>query len=347
MPLSDDQKAMLRLLAQREQGYEDLAALMGLSVDEVRAKVKDALAQLEEEGAEVPVVPEAATVAPPAAPAEPASVPEPPGPEIPAEPAAAEPPQPEAPAEPVAVEPPAPAPEPPAAEKPAPEPGKASAPPALGQAAPRPKPSRPRPSLPKSGGARAALAAAVAVLVALVIVLVVSGGGDSGDTTTAGSGESTSASEETASNASPNPNLTQAVLSPVNGGDGSGLAVFGRIKKNVVLQVEAKGLDPSPKGSAYTVWLYKSPKLALRLGSVNVSKSGGIAVQLPVPTELLAYVASGAFNQIDLSLTPTAAYEAEIAKAKKEKRLPVYMGEDVLRGPITGPAIEAAQKKQG
>ncbi len=48
--LSDDQKAMLRLLAQREQGYEDIAALMGLSVDEVRAKVRDAAAQLEEEG---------------------------------------------------------------------------------------------------------------------------------------------------------------------------------------------------------------------------------------------------------------------------------------------------------
>ena len=46
MGLSDDQKAMLRLLAQREQGYEDIAALLGLSVDEVRAKVGDALAQL-------------------------------------------------------------------------------------------------------------------------------------------------------------------------------------------------------------------------------------------------------------------------------------------------------------
>ncbi len=39
MALSDDQKAMLRLLAQREQGYDDIAALMGLSVEEVRAKV--------------------------------------------------------------------------------------------------------------------------------------------------------------------------------------------------------------------------------------------------------------------------------------------------------------------
>ena len=51
MGLSDDQRAMLRLLAQREQGYEDIAALMGLSVEEVRARVAEALAQLEDEGA--------------------------------------------------------------------------------------------------------------------------------------------------------------------------------------------------------------------------------------------------------------------------------------------------------
>jgi hypothetical protein len=56
--LSEDQKAMLRLLAQREEGYEDIGALMGLSVSEVRARVRGALAELESDGA--------ATAAPPA-----------------------------------------------------------------------------------------------------------------------------------------------------------------------------------------------------------------------------------------------------------------------------------------
>jgi DNA-directed RNA polymerase specialized sigma24 family protein len=37
--LTDDQKAMLRLLAQREEGYDDMAALMGISVEEVRERV--------------------------------------------------------------------------------------------------------------------------------------------------------------------------------------------------------------------------------------------------------------------------------------------------------------------
>lgn len=48
MGLTDDQKAMLRLLAQREEGYDDMAALMGISVEEVRERVKEALAEVDE-----------------------------------------------------------------------------------------------------------------------------------------------------------------------------------------------------------------------------------------------------------------------------------------------------------
>ncbi len=56
MALTDDQKAMLRLLAQREQGYEDIAALMGISVEEVRVKVGEALAEVQESGQAPPEV---------------------------------------------------------------------------------------------------------------------------------------------------------------------------------------------------------------------------------------------------------------------------------------------------
>jgi hypothetical protein len=57
MALSEDQKAMLKLVSQPDTSYEDIAALMGLSVAEVRAKVDDALRQLdqgEEKAAEPP-----------------------------------------------------------------------------------------------------------------------------------------------------------------------------------------------------------------------------------------------------------------------------------------------------
>ncbi len=313
MALSEDQKAMLRLLAQRgEQGYENLSALLGIGTDEVYAKAQAAAAQLEAEGIPAP------------------SVPPPPGGSEPAPPAAKEsPPAEEEPAESPSPEPES-APDPPRpAAKPAPE-------------APAPSPTPPSRSgfeLPSGRGARAAVAASALVVVALVLILLLGGGDDSGDNGSANSSEAPTAAETASEAAKATPNLTQAVLSPVNGGDAEGRAIFGRVKKNVILQVQAEGLEPSPKGSSYTVWLYKSPKLALRVGSVNVTESGGVAAQFPLPAELLTYIAGGAFDQIDISLTESAAYQAEIAKAKKEERLPSYVGEDVLRGPITGPAI--------
>lgn len=282
MPLSDDQKAMLRVLAQREEGYEDMAALMGISVEELRSRVKEALAEVEEEET---------------------------APETPAPPEQPSAPQPSAPA-------PAPEPTPP----PPPTPAAPSTPPARGRLAGR---------LPKDRGALIGLGAGLVVLVAMAIVLALSGGGSS---------SSSSEASTTAENA----NLTQAVLAPVNGGGASGQALFGRYKGNVLLQVTAQGLEPAPAGEAYTVWLYRSPKLALQIGAVP-EKGGKIAAQLQIPVQLLAYVASGAFDQVDVALTPIAAYRAALAKAKAEKKLPPHLGESVLRGEITGPAIRKQQ----
>jgi hypothetical protein len=281
VPLSDDQKAMLRVLAQREEGYEDMAALMGISVEELRRRVKEALAEVEEEG----TAPEA--TAPPEQP----STPEPPAP----------------------TPTPKPTPPPPA---PVPTPATQSTPHSRGRLANK---------LPKDRGALIGLGAGLLVLIAMAIVLAVSGGGSS---------SSSSEPSTTAENA----NLTQAVLAPVNGSDASGQALFGRYKGNVLLQVTAQGLEPAPAGEAYTVWLYRSPKLALQIGAVP-EKDGKIAAQLQIPVQLLAYVASGAFDQVDVALTPIAAYRAALAKAKAEKRLPPHLGESVLRGEITGPAI--------
>lgn len=280
---------MLRLLAQREEGYEDIAALLGIGVEEVRERVAEALAEVdaeEEAAADVPAAPEA-----------PAPVPAPPAPER-------EP------------EPPAPEPSPPPAAAPA--------------GAPR-SPRTPRLKLPKDRGALIGLGAGALAVLALVVVLLVSGDGGSG----------TSEASNGATAAAENSNLTQAILSPTDGSDASGRALFGRYKKNVLLQVEAEGLQSSPPGQSYTIWLYRSPKLVLRMGSVNVrpKDDGKIAVQLPIPTQVLGYVASGAFDQIDISLTSNAAYKAELASAKKANRLPKFTGESILRGKITGPAI--------
>jgi hypothetical protein len=84
--LSEDQKAILRLLAQRgAAGYDDLAALLGTSVEDVHARAKGAAEQLEGEGIPAPAIPEPSGVGSdaPAAPPKPVEPPPPPKPEKP------------------------------------------------------------------------------------------------------------------------------------------------------------------------------------------------------------------------------------------------------------------------
>lgn len=182
------------------------------------------------------------------------------------------------------------------------------------------------------------------VVIALVLVLALSGGEDSGDSSADGGGDTT-ASEQAVNTADGNPKeVTQAILEPVDGGDASGIATFGRVKNSLALQLEASGLEPTAKGESYTVWLYESPQKMLPLASTRVAKSGEIGVQVEVPTEVLGYLASESFDQIDLSLTEDAALQASLAKATNEKKAPIYTGTDVLRGRITGPIIGAAKK---
>lgn len=293
MALSDDQRAMLRLLAERgEEGYEDIAALKGVGVDQVRAEMREALAAATAEQE-------------PAAPAQPKP--------------------PEAPVE--APKPAVPAPTPPPSQ---PSPSTAAKP------APAPREPR-RASRPPERRRFAMIAAAALGLVAVVIALIALIGGTSGGS---GSSEATgSASGEGGASGQ----LTQAELQPVGGQSGEGRAIFGKVgKEEIVLQVAAQSLDASKSGQSYTVWLYRSPKIALRVGSAKVTKSGRLGVQLPIPAELLAYVVSGAFDQIYLSRTSDAAYEREVAQAKKQKKLPPYSGETVLSGEITGPIVKPA-----
>lgn len=353
MALSDEQNAMLRLLASGEQGYGDIAALLGLSEDEVRAKVVGALAQLQAEGKPAPEIPP-----PIAGGAKPAAEVAPPEPEPPAEPATMEPSSEPAQAEPTA--PKAAADETKATPQPAPK-AAAAAP---GQPA-KPGAAAPSASAPPSGpsGGRTitlpsgrqawllggGILAAIAAIV--VVVILVSGGGDS-STTPTNEGGSTTAAEN--GNGEGNPGAkeaTQAPLTAVDGSEAEGLATFGRLKNKLALQVEAKGLEPTVEGTdAYTIWLAQSPQKMLPLASTAVKGSGKgaeqIAAQFEVPVEILAYLAKGTFDQIAITRTRTKPFEAAIEVATKNKTTPKYTGEPVLRGTITGPIVGLAQREE-
>lgn len=335
MALSDDQKAILRLLSQRgEQGYEDLSALMGISVEEVHGRAKDAAAALEAEGIPAPDIP-----GPPGGEGSPSVTKDgeaPPGDPSPP-PVASKPKEPTREAGRAAE-----------ARKAEPEPVR----PALPKGEPRP-PLRKEIKLLEGRGLWALLAGAAIVVLFVIFVLFGvgdDGGGDSTATTSAASGEGTVAALEKASEGGKK-EVTKASLTAVDGGDAIGVAIFGRVKNSLALQVAAEGLEPAEKGESYTIWLAASPEKMLPLASTEVGEDGRIGAQVEVPTEVLAYLANETFRDIAITRTEEAQLKTSLREATKAKKAPAYTGEEVLRGEVTGPIVGAAaraeEKKKG
>jgi Na+-transporting methylmalonyl-CoA/oxaloacetate decarboxylase gamma subunit len=321
--LSDDQKAILRLLAQRgAAGYEDLAALLGISVSEVHARAKGAAEQLEAEGIPAPAIPE------------PGSSDTEPAPQPPVE-----------------------------AQSPPPSPSPAPA---------KPKKPRPRPALPKGepkpplkrelklleGRGLWAILAGVAIVVVFLVILFVVGGGGGGSSDSGSSAAATTDNCKVSKAPKPNKKLvatlaaaavktgketTRAVLDPVDGSEAIGLAIFGRVKKSLALQVAAEGLPPSGN-CGYTVWIAASPTKMLPLASTEVKKDGRINAQVEVPVEILGYLANETFGQIAITRTDESQLKASLADATKEKEAPVYTGTEILRGSVRGPIVGAAKR---
>lgn len=333
MALSDDQKAILRLLAQRgAQGYEDLAALMGISVEEVHSRAKRAAAELEAEGIPAPSIPEPGGGTDSPSGARTGRAPE--GESVPPE----------------ALKPPVPS-----------EKAKPKAEPVV------PIPHHEHGHSPKEIAREAkllenrglwAIVAGVAIVVVFVVILLVSSGGggsDSNGTTAAGT-----VSDNCRTEAAPKPTgkflaalagaavkspkeVTRAVLNPTDGSEARALAVFGRVKKSLALQVAAEGLAPS-SNCGYTIWIAANPKKMLPLASTEVGKDGRINAQVEVPVEVLAYLANETFGQIAITRTDESQLKASLAQATKKKEAPLYTGTEVLRGSVQGPIVGAAAR---
>jgi hypothetical protein len=325
---------MLRLLAQREQGYEDMAALMGVSVEELRGRVKEALSELEKEGEEAPSLPPE-----PQADAAKAT------PETPkAKPPASEAAKPESEAAKPAISPPSAAGEPP----------ELSATPPAGQATPPKRPKRGI-SLPASKGARIGAAAVAAAIVVVVVLLLVLGGGDGSDSTTGtttvnnteGPGGNANAVAKVIKSTEGAPGgreVTRAILDGSDGEEAQGVVVFGRLQNKLALYIVAEDLEPAPQGESYVVWIAQSPSKMLPLPISPVVENGKIAERVQVPAELLAYLADGTFHELAITRASVAKLNTALNQATKDKKEVAYTGTPVMRGEITGPIVGAAKR---
>ncbi len=354
MALTEDQRAMLQLLLERGQSYEDIASLLGSDVDEIRARARSALKDMggADPDAEVSLTDFLLGQADPIGRADAAR-------HLQGDPDARE----------LAtkletqlrlIAPGADLPEIPSGGKPSPS-----------RFAPEPKTAKKQsaakaPSSPagtSSGGMSGhqkrligGLAGAAVLVLAVVLIATgaFSGGGDDGDSTDTVATSPGDATSQTASNTTGpqagDPSVVSALLEPVGDADpdAKGGAVFGQIKKTPVLQVIAKGLTPTTDGENYSIWLYRSDKAAFRLSGVRVTKTGGIAAQIPVPTQVIRFVSNGTFPQIDISLTQDADLKAQAAKDRESKKLTLnHIGESVLRGTIKGPGIGGSSDDSG
>ena len=159
----------------------------------------------------------------------------------------------------------------------------------------------------------------VAVVAAVVVILLVSGGGDDSATTSTSASTSTPShqqqQQQAQTSAQPTP-IAQINLHAANGSGAVGVAQVLATGNQRGLAILGQKLAPSTNTSAYAVWLYSSQSKAKLLGFVDppVGKSGKFQNVIAVP--------AGADQYRELVVT-------------REKGNPRQPGTIVLRGKLT------------
>ena len=159
----------------------------------------------------------------------------------------------------------------------------------------------------------------VAVVAAVVVILLVSGGGEDSATTSTSASTSTPSQQQqqqqAQTSAQPTP-IAQINLHAANGSGAVGVAQVLATGNQRGLAILGQKLAPSTNTSAYAVWLYSSQSKAKLLGFVDppVGKSGKFQNVIAVP--------AGADQYRELVVT-------------REKGNPRQPGTIVLRGKLT------------
>ena len=372
MAVTDEQRAMLQLLLEGGQGYDDIGSLLGIAPDEVRSRARAALTEIggADPDAQVGLSDYLLGQADPIGRADAVrhlqSDPEDnalaqrlvqnlrllaPRAELPEIP------------EPRGGRRAAPPPPPPAAAPP-PTPAATQAPPSAQAATPKGPGVASRAAgffsgLGSASGKRRTqliLGSAVAlVLVIVVLVIVTSGGGD-------GSSDCKPLDVSTAQQAG----VPTTKLDPVGEAANQDCAPTGQVtlvpvspqnqqaKKPAIsgfaLQANAAHLEPNANGDEYVLWLYKSDDQARPVGQETVSDNGNLTGAAPLATQELVFLQ--ALQKIRLSRV-TAAEKNQIQQSlsaqqgsKKATGVISFVGTPVLEGSGTALLQQLQQQLQ-
>jgi len=371
VPVTDEQRAMLQLLLEGGQGYDDIGSLLGIAPDEVRSRARSALTEIggADPDAQVGLSdyllgqadpigradavrhlqsdPEANALAQRLAQNLRLLAPQAQLPEIP---------------EPRGGRRGTPPPPPPAAATPTP---------AATQAPPSPQspPAAKGPGiasraagffsgLGSSGKRRTQLivggAAALIIVIAVLVIATSGGGGGSSDCKPLDVSAAQQAGVPTTKldpvgefadqDCAPTGQVTLVPVSPQNQ----------KTKKPAIsgfaLQTNAAHLEKSESGDEYVLWLYKSDQQARPIGQETVSDNGNLTGAAPLPTQELVFLQ--ALQKIRLSKV-TAAGKTQIQQAlsaqqgnKKATGVISFVGTPVLEGSGTALLQQLQQQLQ-
>ena len=116
-------------------------------------------------------------------------------------------------------------------------------------------------------------------------------------------------------------------------------------KRNVLCRSTAEGLEPPPNGESYTVWLYRSPKLAAAGRRESSAKAGGIAAQFKIPAEAARLRRQRRLRPDRRLADPNRRLPAPPwPRRKRKRRSPHLQRHRVLRGRNHRPGDHAGQQ---
>jgi hypothetical protein len=177
------------------------------------------------------------------------------------------------------------------------------------------------------------------ILIAVVLAIT---GVFGGDDNSSASSETTDASTDTAAETSADQTLQRVMLTAPGGGDASGQAVFGLATGDQpYVDVSIRGLDPAPEGKTYVVWLLLTDEQGYPLSPITVSEQGSFSDRFSIPSAVLPVVAR--VQLVDVSIAPVSQIRKLVQDAIENTRLVLKKpGETVLQGQV--PKAQGSQQ---
>jgi hypothetical protein len=315
MALTADQKATLQLLLERGQSYADLASMLGIDEEEVRARARaalreladgdpdrnvgltdyllgqadpigraDAVRHLRDDPADrqlaADLISELQAVAPNA--------------ELPRLPGEAR----------------------------------------IGRFARRPAPSEAATERPtrlsslSSSQSRLMIGLGSAAVLLIAVVLAVTGafgGNDDGGSSDTTAVTTTTADEGSASGEE----ITRVELTASGGGNASGEAIFGLATNDQpYVDVSIEGLDPAPNDETYVIWLLLDENQGYPLAPIDVSENGSFQDRFAIQSAVLSVVAR--VRTVDVSIAPNQQLADLISEAEQRVQRPNAQVADLI-----------------